>query len=239
MVLFYLYILYKSCTANLSNFAINTFLIHTLLYWIWCLLILTFIHRISYFDQYKMYTPQANYLSIIHVCIVVLLNQLTIPYVALLCEPYLHMSDSFELWYIIVYFICTDITFYTTHRILHKFEYLYRNIHSIHHQWKYPYCFCALYAHILEFIFCNLFSVISGPLFLSLLGHSTPKILYYFWIGIATINTVNAHTGYSTSKYPKEYKLHIAHHVTTMNNYGVMGSTDYIGGTYRLVSIDK
>jgi sterol desaturase/sphingolipid hydroxylase (fatty acid hydroxylase superfamily) len=231
-----------------SQLEINTFVLQFCLYWGYSI----FVQFISpHLPCTQLFKTSSNYNpSIINTISVVLRNQLSIPLCVKFVEPYLHMnnmtfSENF-MNYVCILFVCltsTSITFYYIHRTLHV-SYLYKNIHSIHHQWKAPHGFCALYAHMFEFIFCNLLSFMSGPLILSYFSISIPINFYYFWVVIATINTVNAHSPikYFIPTWSKlgtndflTYNMHYAHHLFVINNYGVISNIlDKFHDTYKV-----
>jgi len=110
-----------------------------------------------------------------------------------------------------------EIFFYCAHRTLHKFRFLYANIHGVHHQLKEPFGFGALYAHPIECITCNLLPMTIGPLILQ----RPLKITLKVWLCLATSFIVATHSGHIRNK-------HLEHHITLKGEYGALGLLDFI-----------
>lgn len=108
--------------------------------------------------------------------------------------------------------LIADIWFYTTHRILHHPR-LFKYIHSIHHQWRYPIPFISYYCHPIENLLCNLGSVLVPVM---IVGGSTP--LLHVWILFTISQSTVAHAGelkiFPTSKHDR-------HHKQYNMNYGI------------------
>lgn len=79
---------------------------------------------------------------------------------------------------------------YFMHRYMHHNKFLYRHIHSRHHQLVVPYAFGALYNHPLEGL---LLDTIGGALSFLLSGMSPQASIFFF--SFATIKTVDDHCG--------------------------------------------
>ncbi|CAN7053825.1 unnamed protein product, partial [Brassica oleracea var. botrytis] len=62
---------------------------------------------------------------------------------------------------ILFYFIIEDFVFYWGHRILHS-KWLYKNVHSVHHEYATPFGLTSEYAHPAEILFLG-FATIVGP----------------------------------------------------------------------------
>lgn len=76
-----------------------------------------------------------------------------------------HPSLLSHVLQILAMMVCEDFMFYWFHRALHT-PYLYKKIHSIHHEYRYNITLCSEYSHIVELIFGNvgptyLFSILS------------------------------------------------------------------------------
>ncbi|KAJ7622427.1 hypothetical protein FB45DRAFT_1032094 [Roridomyces roridus] len=80
---------------------------------------------------------------------------------------------------------------YFTHRGLHKNKFLYRHLHSVHHQLTVTYAFGALYNHPVEGFFID---SLGGVISQSLSGMRTRQAALLFCI--ATLKTVDDHCGY-------------------------------------------
>ena len=101
------------------------------------------------------------------VCSVVLKNQCL--YTGVYVLPFLYYPQEtcsvvHGLWQIPSMVVLTDVMFFIAHYTMHT-KWLYKRIHSKHHEYQVPIAAGALYAHPVEHIFVNLFSVIT-PLFL-------------------------------------------------------------------------
>ena len=113
-----------------------------------------------------------------------------------------------------------EIFFYYAHRITHKFEFLFKNIHAVHHQLREPIGFGALYVHPIEFIMCNLIPMSIGPIVLQTPLMNTLKI----WLCLANVFIVATHSGHIPNK-------HLEHHLTLKGTYGTTGFLDWINHT--------
>jgi sterol desaturase/sphingolipid hydroxylase (fatty acid hydroxylase superfamily) len=130
-------------------------------------------------------------------------------------------------WYVhlaqipIFYFMLSCI-FYYTHRLLHT-PYLYKRIHKFHHSWKIPVGCAAIYAHPIEHILNNLF-----PVFIPFLILRMHPFYINIVVFIATMNSVNVHSGYNFVNA----KEHDDHHRYFLCNYGAgMDIFDWLHGT--------
>ena len=60
----------------------------------------------------------------------------------------------------------------------------------------------------------------------------------WFWISIATIDTINNHSGYKI--FPASgASFHDYHHESFKYNFGVLGYLDMLHGTYRVRSVAR
>ena len=217
---------------------INVMYCHVSAYWIPALLLLasdycyTDITRYKYLNAgRKLPTAKMIYKTIT----VVVCNQIIatpiIYYITPRCIDtswQLSLNDIlYTPIYFIVYTYLADIWFYFTHLTLHRNRFLYKHIHSIHHQWLFPMGICAIYAHPLEHIVSNIGSVIIGPVILPI--NST---LFCLWIILTTLNTVISHSG--SYIYMLNNETHDLHHRIMSGNFGVRGFCDKLFGTYRL-----
>nr|VDD08282.1 unnamed protein product [Brassica rapa] len=90
---------------------------------------------------------------------------------------------------ILFYFIIEDFVFYWGHRILHS-KWLYKNVHSVHHEYATPFGLTSEYAHPAEILFLG-FATIVGP---ALTGPHL--ITLWLWMVLRVLETVEAHCGY-------------------------------------------
>lgn len=127
------------------------------------------------------------------------------------------------LWEFILLTVCTDITYFTFHYILH-IPILYKYFHKIHHRIKEPVGLSGVYFHPFDFIFGNIIPV---ALPLIILHSSIPVIIC--WTVLVISNTIlNAHSGLKTSIF------HENHHILFNKNYGTNGFMDKLMNTYSI-----
>ncbi len=122
-----------------------------------------------------------------------------------------------------------EVLFYYSHRIMHVNEWLYRHIHSMHHQLTAPVGTASMYAHPIEFIFSNSIPIMAGPLL-------TGCHVYcmWLWLLLAILSTINGHSGYAFPFTPfGPAKLHDLHHATYQSNYGAIGLCDWLHSTRK------
>ncbi|TPX36145.1 hypothetical protein SmJEL517_g01671 [Synchytrium microbalum] len=123
-----------------------------------------------------------------------------------------------EEWYImipkiVIAALLLDTYQYWMHRWMHLNRYLYRTIHSVHHELTAPYAFGALYNHPLE------------GLLMDTVGGAVPSILLdmHPWTStifftVATLKTVDDHCGYTLpwdpfqAMFPNNAAYHDLHH---------------------------
>ena len=101
----------------------------------------------------------------------------------------------------------TDIIFYSTHRVFHKINWLYTNIHKIHHQFVDTYSLSANACHPIEHIVTNLSSVLLPLMILNI-----PLYWSALYMEIASINSTFCHSGYvifrTISPIPHDFHHH-------------------------------
>eukprot|EP01018_Ginkgo_biloba_P000506 Gb_29081 [translate_table: standard] len=136
---------------------------------------------------------------------------------------------------IICYFILEDFIFYWGHRILHT-KWLYKHVHSVHHEYATPFGLTSEYAHPAEILFLG-FATIVGP------AITGPHLFtLWLWMILRVMETVEAHCGYdfpwSLSKFLPLYggaDFHDYHHRLLYTKSGNYSSTftymDWIFGT--------
>lgn len=136
---------------------------------------------------------------------------------------------------IVFYFILEDFVFYWGHRVLHT-KWLYKHVHSVHHEYATPFGLTSEYAHPAEILFLG-FATIIGP---ALTG---PHLMtLWLWMVLRVLETVEAHCGYhfpwSLSNFLPIYggsDFHDYHHRLLYTKSGNYSSTfvymDRIFGT--------
>lgn len=109
-------------------------------------------------------------------------------------------------------YVCTQIQFYFTHRLLHM-KWFYCQIHSIHHVWILPDPRATLYAHPIENLLLNAAPIVIPPLFFSMDWTSA-----FIWFNLAGITAVWGHAGVVTGQ--SKYNEHDLHHLIRKGQYG-------------------
>ncbi|XP_059297657.1 methylsterol monooxygenase 2-2-like [Lycium ferocissimum] len=136
---------------------------------------------------------------------------------------------------ILFYFIVEDFVFYWGHRILHT-KWLYKHVHSVHHEYATPFGLTSEYAHPAEILFLG-FATIVGP------AITGPHLItLYLWVSLRVLETVEAHSGYHFPWSPSNFlplyggsDFHDYHHRLLYTKSGNYSSTfvymDWIFGT--------
>ncbi|KAG6530096.1 hypothetical protein ZIOFF_012317 [Zingiber officinale] len=157
-------------------------------------------------------------------------------------DPSWRLSSNRAGWSVIVsqiifYFILEDFVFYWGHRILHT-KWLYKHVHSVHHEHATPFGLTSEYAHPAEILFLG-FATILGP---ALTG---PHLFtLWLWMIVRVIETVEAHSGYDFPWSPSNFlplyggaEFHDYHHRVLYTKSGNYASTfvymDWLFGTDR------
>ncbi|URE12377.1 C-4 methylsterol oxidase [Musa troglodytarum] len=168
-----------------------------------------FLERSGLFSKYKIQkkrnTAEAHKkcisrLILYHVCV-----NLPVMLISYPAFRYMGLSSSLPLpnWTVIVsqiifYFILEDFVFYWGHRILHT-KWLYKHVHSIHHEHATPFGLTSEYAHPAEILFLG-FATIVGP---ALTG---PHLLtLWLWMVLRVLETVEVHSGYHFPWSPSNF----------------------------------
>ncbi|XP_057772404.1 methylsterol monooxygenase 2-2-like [Salvia miltiorrhiza] len=205
-----------------------------------------FLERAGWLNQYKIQTKN-NTVDAQEKCITRLLLYhfcVNLP-VMILSYPvfrFMGMRSTLPLpsWKVIstqilFYFILEDFVFYWGHRILHT-KWLYKHVHSVHHEYATPFGLTSEYAHPAEILFLG-FATILGP------AITGPHLVtLWLWMVLRVLETVEAHCGYhfpwSLSNYLPLYggaDFHDYHHRLLYTKSGNYSSTfvymDWIFGT--------
>ncbi|KAK7857529.1 methylsterol monooxygenase 2-2 [Quercus suber] len=155
-----------------------------------------FLERAGWLNKYKIQTKN-NSPAAQEKCITRLLLYhfgVNLP-VMLLSYPvfkFMGMRSSLPLpsWNIIMfYFVLEDFIFYWGHRVLHT-KWLYKHVHSVHHEYATPFGLTSEYAHPAEILFLG-FATIVGP------AITGPHLItLWLWMVLRVLETVEAHCGY-------------------------------------------
>lgn len=159
---------------------------------------------------------------------VVLLNQvfITFPIFYFMNDTYtgdglFEISNLYKFPLVLVFH---EIMFYHAHFLLHN-RFLFRHIHYLHHEWRYPLAISTIYTHPLEQLFVNVLPIVLSGLIIDL-NFSTLR----FWHIFSILNSlVLAHGGYS---YKGSTSFHDIHHKKLNCNYGTIGLLDFIYKTF-------
>lgn len=123
-----------------------------------------------------------------------------------------------DSWKLAFCALCFELSFYIMHRLSHKIY--FNKIHAIHHSIIHQCGFTGLYAHPIDFIFCNFFPGVLGLLIL----RDIPKWILYTWISLASSYVVISH------QIPN---FHLDHHNHATKNFGTLGILDFLLGSKK------
>lgn len=224
---------------------VGTFIVHEIVFFL-SGLPSVFFERTGLFNKYKIQdkknTPASHEkcitrLILFHICVnlpIVLISYPAFRYMGMKSSlPLPHWTSI--LFQIIVYFILEDFVFYWGHRILHT-KWLYKHVHSVHHEYATPFGLASEYAHPAEILFLG-FATVIGP---ALTG---PHLFtMWLWVILRVLETVEAHNGYhfpwSLSNFLPLYggaEYHDYHHRLLYTKSGNYSSTfvymDWLFGT--------
>jgi sterol desaturase/sphingolipid hydroxylase (fatty acid hydroxylase superfamily) len=144
---------------------------------------------------------------------------------------------------LIIFFVATDFVQWFTHRMLHRFEFLW-NFHKVHHSVKEMGFAAHLRYHWMENVFYTPMKYIA----VMLIGGFTPEqayIVFYAAIAIGHLNHANLNWSYGPLKYIfNNPVMHIWHHAYALPsdrfrgvNFGISLSLwDYLFGTSYIPS---
>lgn len=130
-----------------------------------------------------------------------------------------------------------SVTFFLGHGMLHKYSFLYKHIHKVHHTFHETIGFAAQFSHVLENFLAALYVYIAMKI---VQPHVT-----VFWVYLFTryVETTDAHSGYEVpwrlvypwaSCYPWSCgaSMHDYHHSHNLGTYGGgIVSIDWLFGT--------
>ncbi|XP_073113202.1 very-long-chain aldehyde decarbonylase GL1-8 isoform X1 [Elaeis guineensis] len=238
----------KYLITHFSEFQLailGTFIIHESVFFLSGLPSVCF-ERTGLFSKYKIQrksnTPDAHgkcIMRLIFYHVFVNLPVMTASYPAF---RYMGLRSSLPLphWSVVLsqmlfYFILEDFVFYWGHRALHT-KWLYKHVHSIHHEHATPFGLTSEYAHPAEILFLG-FATIIGP---ALTGPHL--ITLWLWVILRVLETVEVHSGYHFPWSPANFlplyggaEFHDYHHRVLYTKSGNYSSTfiymDWLFGT--------
>ncbi|CAG9809406.1 unnamed protein product [Chironomus riparius] len=120
-----------------------------------------------------------------------------------------------------------DAVVYCVHRTLHH-RFFYKSIHKLHHEYKSPIAFAALYSHPVEQVFQNSLPLCAG-LFVLRCHIATAWIYMISSMFSSTIT----HSGYHLP-FLNSPQWHDYHHMKFDCNYSTIGLMDRIFGTDKM-----
>ncbi|XP_022158130.1 methylsterol monooxygenase 2-2-like [Momordica charantia] len=234
--------------TNFSDFqlaSIGTFIVHESVFFLFGLPFI-FLERTGWLSKYKIQaktnSPAAQGKCIIRLLMYHCGVNLPLMIVSYPVFKQMGMRSSLPLpsWkvvfgQILFYFIVEDFVFYWGHRILHT-KWLYKNVHSVHHEYATPFGLTAEYAHPAEILFLG-FATVIGP------AITGPHLMtLWLWMTLRLMETVEAHCGYHFPWSPSNFLplyggayFHDYHHRLLYTKSGNYSSTftymDWIFGT--------
>jgi sterol desaturase/sphingolipid hydroxylase (fatty acid hydroxylase superfamily) len=123
--------------------------------------------------------------------------------------------------------LLSELIFFYTHRAGH-IPFLYKHVHSVHHEWVTPCGVSASYAHPLEFVFCFVPTLILPPIAVNLHWMATQA-----WWCVSLISVIGSHSGY---KWGQGSERHAEHHRYNVVKYGPMYILDWLYNTEERAS---
>lgn len=229
-----------------------TFVVHEAFYW-GSYLPFMVAARIPYCQRWKVQAEKvattaqvskcAWRVALNHLCLVLPLILLTHPVYELLGTDHrveTLPTTSAMILQICFYFFVEDIVFYWVHRALHQ-PWLYRHVHSIHHEHAAPFGIAAEYAHPIEVVVLGT-ATFMGPFL------APPHLLTLLaWLAFRCMQTVECHSGFdfpwSLNRWFPLYggaDFHDHHHRIHSGNYSsTFIWADKLFGTDRAYQIWK
>eukprot|EP01135_Chromosphaera_perkinsii_P010185 Nk52_evm51s2039 gene=Nk52_evmTU51s2039 len=125
-------------------------------------------------------------------------------------------------WQLLFCLMVEDVWSYSSHYLLHKNMWLYRNIHKEHHKYHAPFSWTATYAHPAEFLIGNIIPATLGNLILG-----THVIVMWMFVSFRIFLTTEVHCGYkfpwsmhSLCPFFAGAEHHDCHHENNRGNFG-------------------
>jgi len=131
-----------------------------------------------------------------------------------------------------------DFEFFIWHYIHHKVRFLYKHVHSVHHEYQSPNAWVAQYIHPYELLWLGLFTATS-PWVIGWFAGCHPMTNFIFQNFVVVVS-IDAHVGYDLPFMPHRWLpfyggsvKHDMHHQKPLTNYAPFYTyMDQIFGTY-------
>jgi sterol desaturase/sphingolipid hydroxylase (fatty acid hydroxylase superfamily) len=139
---------------------------------------------------------------------------ITAPLMLRRCPSFSSELPSFPviIFQFIIVLLFEEVWFYFTHRLFHNNNFLWKNVHSIHHQFNAPIACAAVACHPIEHFIVNCLPLLLGACLAKM--HFKVAIV---WYSLAIINTTCTHSGYNLFS-----RNHDRHHENFKTNFGVL-----------------
>lgn len=142
-----------------------------------------------------------------------------------------NVNPIIDIFQFVLFYLIQEFYMYGIHILMHKIKFIYRNIHSVHHEAKGECWSTAMYMHPIEIAIHIYPDLMLGPLLYSKI-FEVSNVAFIAWTIAATFWFVWSHSGQNISYMPS-VKHHWLHHKYYNCNYGSW-ITDTLFGTNRL-----
>eukprot|EP01080_Neovahlkampfia_damariscottae_P003845 gene3845-7005_t len=143
-------------------------------------------------------------------------------------------SISTLFWLLVMYFV-HDFIFFVGHFLMHKWTWLYKKIHKLHHLTYATRGISAHYMNFFDFVLESI-SELSGAIIICFPFNGSP-ISFICFSTIAVFNGVVVHSGYDLPLLPSP-KRHYIHHTKFNCNYSI-GPCDTLFSTNKEFEVDE
>lgn len=127
--------------------------------------------------------------------------------------------------------VAAEIWFYSFHRLMHKYDFLYNTFHAQHHSIKAPTSIAAIYANPVEHVLLNFPTLSLGPFICG--SHFS---LWLLWSFIATVSTCHGHSGWHLP-FLSSSESHDFHHSYGSENFGTLGIMDKLFHSQKIWNV--